>query len=211
MTLTVWTVGHSTRPLPDFLEVLAAYRIELVADVRRFPGSRSQPQYQQPALESALHQAGIGYIWLPDLGGRRRPVPHASNTTWRHPAFRGYADHLVGEEFAAGLFELLTLAWGLRTAVMCAEVLWWRCHRRMIADVLVSLGGRVIHIMDAKTAQTHRLGAPAHLVRGVVSYLPQDRPQEKRLRRRREIAPGLQPPEQQVVVQQSPLRPQGIE
>jgi uncharacterized protein (DUF488 family) len=182
MTLTVWTVGHSTRPLPDFLEVLAAYRIELVADVRRFPGSRSQPQYQQPALESALHQAGIGYIWLPDLGGRRRPVPHASNTTWRHPAFRGYADHLVGEEFAAGLFELLTLAWGLRIAVMCSEILWWRCHRRLIADVLVSLGARVIHIMDAKTAQMHRLRAPARLVRGVLSYLPEDQPPEEHLR-----------------------------
>jgi len=195
MTFTVWTVGHSTRPLTDFLEVLAAYRIELVADVRRFPGSRSQPQYQQPALEAALHRAGIGYSWLPDLGGRRRPVPDSPNTTWRHPAFRGYADYLAGEEFAAGLFELLALAWGLRTAVMCAEVLWWRCHRRMIADVLVSLGAHVIHIMDAKTAQPHRLRAPAHLVRGVLSYLPEDQPQEKRLRRRREIPPGLQPPE----------------
>jgi uncharacterized protein (DUF488 family) len=172
MTLTVWTVGHSTRPLTEFLELLAAYRIELVADVRRFPGSRSQPQYQQQALESALHQAGVGYIWLPDLGGRRQPLPDTPNTTWRHRAFRGYADHLAGEEFAAGLFELLTVAWGLRTALMCAEILWWRCHRRMIADVLVSLGARVIHIMDGETAQTHRLNAPARLVHGVLSYLP---------------------------------------
>ena len=182
MTLTVWTVGHSTRPLPDFLEVLAAHRVELVADVRRFPGSRSQPQYQQPVLEAALHRAGIGYIWLPHLGGRRRPVPGATDTNWRHPAFRGYADYLAGEEFATGLFELLTLAWGLRTAVMCAEILWWRCHRRMIADVLVSLGARVIHIMDAETAQTHRLRAPARVVRGVLSYLPEDQPPEERLR-----------------------------
>jgi uncharacterized protein (DUF488 family) len=172
MTLTLWTVGHSTRPIPDFLAVLAAYRIEVVADVRRFPGSRSQPQYQQPALESALQGAGIGYIWLPDLGGRRRPVQDTPNTTWRHPAFRGYADHLAGEAFAAGLLELLTVAWGLRTAVMCAEILWWRCHRRMIADVLVSLGVRVIHIQDAQIAQPHRLTAPARLVRGVLSYLP---------------------------------------
>jgi uncharacterized protein (DUF488 family) len=211
MSLTVWTVGHSTRPLPDFLEVLAAYQVELLADVRRFPGSRSQPQYQQPALEAALHRARIGYVWLPDLGGRRPPVPDSPNTAWRHPAFRGYADHLAGEEFAAGLFELLALAWGLRTAVMCAEILWWRCHRRMIADVLVSLGARVIHIMDAKRVQTHRLRAPARLVRGVLSYLPEDQPQEKRLRQRREIPPGLQPTEQQVVVQHSPLRTQGVE
>jgi uncharacterized protein (DUF488 family) len=110
MSLTVWTVGHSTRLLPDFLEILAVYHVELVADVRRFPGSR------------------------------RQPVPDTMNTTWRHPSFRGYADYLAGEEFAAGLVELLTLAWRLRTAVMCAELLWWRCHRRMIADVLVSLG-----------------------------------------------------------------------
>jgi uncharacterized protein (DUF488 family) len=167
------TVGHSTRPLPDFLEVLAAYQVELVADVRRFPGSRRQAEYQQPALEAALHRAGIGYVWLLDLGGRRRPVPDSPNTAWRHPAFRGYADHLEGEELAAGLFELLALAWGLRTAVMCAEILWWRCHRRMIADVLVSLGADVIHIRDAGTAQAHRLTAPAHLVRGVLSYLPE--------------------------------------
>jgi uncharacterized protein (DUF488 family) len=174
MSLTVWTVGHSTRPLPDFLDLLAAYQVELVADVRRFPGSRRQPQYQQTALESALQGAGIGYTWLPGLGGRRRAVSDAANTTWLHPAFRGYADHMAGEEFATGLFELLTLAWGFRTAVMCAELLWWRCHRRMIADVLVSLGARVIHIVDAKTAQMHRLRPPARLVRGALSYLPED-------------------------------------
>ena len=94
--------GHSTRPLRDFLMVLAAYRIELVADVRRFPGSRSQPQYQQTILESTLHGAGSDYIWLPDLGGRRPPVPETPNTGWRHPAFRGYADYMRGEEFAVG-------------------------------------------------------------------------------------------------------------
>jgi uncharacterized protein (DUF488 family) len=173
MSLTVWTVGHSTRPLPDFLEVLAVYQVELVADVRRFPGSRRQPQFQQPALEAALHRAEIGYVWLSDLGGRRQPVPDTLNTTWRHPSFRGYADYLGGEEFAAGLVELLTLTWGLRTAVMCAELLWWRCHRRIIADVLVSLGAHVIHIRDVKTAETHRLRAPARLVRGVLSYRPE--------------------------------------
>jgi uncharacterized protein (DUF488 family) len=173
MRLTLWTVGHSTRPLSDFLGLVAEYRIELVADVRRFPGSRTQPQYQRSALEPALRAAGLGYVWFPSLGGRRRPVSGTPNTAWRHSAFRGYADHLGGEEFAAGLLELLTLAWGLRTAVMCAEILWWRCHRRMIADVLVSLGARVIHIRNVDTAETHRLRSPAHLVRGVLSYLPE--------------------------------------
>jgi hypothetical protein len=104
---------------------------------------------------------------------RIQPISDASNTTWPHPAFRGYADHLIGQEFAPGLFELLTLALGLRTAVMCSEILWWRCHRRMIADVLVSLGVHVIHIMDAKTARAHRLRAPARLVSGVLTYVPE--------------------------------------
>ena len=170
MALTVWTVGHSNRPLPDFLGLLGSHRIELVADVRRYPGSRSQPQYQQPALESALNQAGISYIWLPGLGGRRQAASDAPNTAWRQPGFRGYAAHMLGEEFAAGLFELMMLAEGLRTAVMCAEILWWRCHRRIIADVLVSLGARVTHILDDKTAPAHRLAAPARLVGGVLSY-----------------------------------------
>lgn len=173
MPLTVWTVGHSTRTLSEFLGVLAAYRIDAVADVRRFPGSRRQPQYNGPALESALHAAGIDYISIPALGGRREPVSDSPASAWRHPAFRGYADHIAGEEFAAGLFELLMVASALRTAVMCAEVLWWRCHRRMIADVLVSLGARVIHIMDAGSAEPHRLTAPARLLRGVLTYAAQ--------------------------------------
>ena len=168
----VWTVGHSTRPLADFLGLLAAYRIEVVADVRRFPGSRSQPQYQQATLSAALGSAGMDYLALPELGGRRRPAPDTANTGWRHPAFRGYADHIDGEEFAGGLFELLMVARGLRTAVMCAEILWWRCHRRLIADVMVSLGARVTHIRDAKTAGTHRLMMPARVVGGALTYAP---------------------------------------
>ena len=172
MILTVWTVGHSTRPISDFIEVLAGYRIELVADVRRFPGSRSQPQFNGPALETSLHIAGIAYISLPALGGRRKLLSSTTSTGWRHPAFRAYAQHMESEEFAGGLFELMMVAAGLRTAVMCAEVLWWRCHRRMIADLLVSLSARVIHIVDARTASAHRLSPPARLVGGALSYLP---------------------------------------
>jgi len=166
----LWTVGHSNRPLESFLEVLAAYRIELVADVRRFPGSRSQPQYQRQTLESALNAAGIYYHWYPDLGGRRRPLADSRNTGWRHPAFRGYADYMLGEEFALGLSELLLPAQGLRTAIMCAEILWWRCHRRIIADVMVSIGVEVIHILDEKTSQPHRLIAPARVMGGRLNY-----------------------------------------
>lgn len=170
MALTIWTVGHSVRPLDEFLAVLAAYDIELVADVRRFPGSRRLPQYAAPALEASLAEHGIGYCWLPALGGRRRPNPDSPNDAWRHPAFRGYADHVASEEFAEGLFELLMVAGGLRTAIMCAEVLWWRCHRRLIADVLVSLGAEVVHIRDARIAEPHRLAPPARVVRGRLTY-----------------------------------------
>jgi uncharacterized protein (DUF488 family) len=169
---TVWTVGHSNRPLPDFRDVLQAYRIELVADVRRFPGSRKHPQYQQSSLESALQEAGIGYVWLPALGGRRHATADAPDSAWRHPAFAAYAAYMSGEEFAAGFSQLVALAHGLRTAVMCAEILWWRCHRRIIADALVSVGLPVVHIRDSKTASAHALTPPARLVGGVLSYAP---------------------------------------
>jgi uncharacterized protein (DUF488 family) len=168
--MRLWTVGHSTRSLDEFLATLAPYGIELVADVRRFPGSRAHPQFAQAALEAGLHAAGIEYLALPALGGRRRPGSDAGISGWRNEAFRGYAEHLASEEFAGGLFELTMAAGGMRTAVMCAEVLWWRCHRRMIADVLVAQGEEVVHIMDATANQPHRLAPPARLVRGVLTY-----------------------------------------
>jgi uncharacterized protein (DUF488 family) len=158
--MKIWTIGHSTREIGDFLAVLEAYDIELVADVRRFPGSRRLPQFGQTELADALAAQGIAYHWIPALGGRRRPDPDSVNVNWRHPAFRGYADHVATEEFATGLTELLTLAYGLRTAVMCAEVLWWRCHRRIIADVLTSIGIEVIHIRDATKSEVHRITVP---------------------------------------------------
>ena len=170
MGLTIWTVGHSVRPLDEFRATLAAYDIELVVDVRRFPGSRRLPQYASAALEASLAECGIAYWWLPALGGRRRPDPDSPNDAWRHPAFRGYADYVASEEFAEGLFELLMMAEGLRTVIMCAEVLWWRCHRRIISDVLVSLGAEVVHIRDARNAEPHRLAPPARVVRGRLTY-----------------------------------------
>lgn len=168
--MTVWTLGHSTRTLEAFLAVLKAHRIEAVVDVRRFSGSRRLPQFRGEALQAALDAHGIAYHWLPALGGRRRPAPDSPNVAWRNAGFRGYADHVASEAFAEGFFELLLIAGGLRTAVMCAEVLWWRCHRRLIADVLSSLGHEVIHIRDASSAAPHRLAAPARLVRGELSY-----------------------------------------
>lgn len=170
MALTVWTIGHSTRTGDEFRALLAAFDIELLADVRRFPGSRRLPQFSTERLAADLAEVGIAYCWLPHLGGRRRPMPGSVNVGWRHPAFRAYADYLQTEEFAQGLFELLMLAEGLRTAVMCAELLWWRCHRRLIADVLTTLGVEVLHIRDLSSPARHRLSPPARLVRGRLTY-----------------------------------------
>jgi uncharacterized protein (DUF488 family) len=161
MRTTIWTLGHSTRSRVEFLSVAAAYEIELVADVRRFPGSRRLPQFASATLERSLATHDIAYRWFESLGGRRRPDPNSRHTRWRHPAFRAYADYTDSEEFAAGLFELLNLAGGLRTAIVCAEMLWWRCHRRIIADVLTSIGVRVVHIRDVTHAEQHRLTFPS--------------------------------------------------
>jgi uncharacterized protein (DUF488 family) len=171
---TIWTGGHSTRDLDVFVDVLRAHEIEMIADVRRFPGSRRLPQFNAAELESGLLSNAIAYQWLPSLGGRRTPAPSSPNDGWTNAAFRGYADHVATEEFADGLFELLNLAEGLNTAIMCAELLWWRCHRRIIADVLVSLGYEVRHVVDTKTAEPHKLAAPARLIDGELSYSSND-------------------------------------
>jgi uncharacterized protein (DUF488 family) len=168
--VTVWTIGHSTRTADECIAVLAAHEIEMVVDVRRFPGSRRLPQFGAEALSAALRAAGVGYRWIEALGGRRRPDPESPNDAWENEAFRGYADHTESEEFAEGLFELLMIAGGVRTAVMCAELLWWRCHRRIIADVLVALGYEVRHIRDAGVVELHELAPPARMVDGVLTY-----------------------------------------
>jgi uncharacterized protein (DUF488 family) len=170
MSTTIWTLGHSTRPLEVFLELLAHYRLEVVADVRRFPGSRRQPQYAQAALQASLAENGTEYRWLPALGGRRRPVPNSPNVVWRNVSFRGYADHMASEEFARGLEALLELAERQRTTLMCAEVMWWRCHRALIADALCVRGIEVVHIMDIKHTTLHPLTSPARVEQGRLSY-----------------------------------------
>ena len=156
--------------MADFQDTMSAHGIEAVLDVRRFPGSRRLPQFESSTLEAALASEGIAYRWLPALGGRRRTLADATDSAWRHPAFRAYAEHLRTEIFADGLTELFTIAHGLRSAIMCAEILWWRCHRRLIADVLASLGTEVIHIRDASHADVHRVAPPAVLVDGRLSY-----------------------------------------
>lgn len=167
---TIWTIGYSTRPLDVFLDLLAHYRIEAVADVRRFPGSRRQPQYASVALEQALAEHGIAYHWFPALGGRRRARPDSPNTAWRNASFRGYADYMESAEFASGLRELIEFCARQRTTLMCAEALWWRCHRALIADVLRVHGIEVVHILDAQHTVVHPYTSAARIVDGQLSY-----------------------------------------
>jgi uncharacterized protein (DUF488 family) len=169
-TSTIWTIGHSTRPIEEFLVLLAEYRIETIADVRSFPGSRKYPQYGKEALAPTLAEHAIGYHWLQILGGRRRVSPDSPNTGWRNASFRGYADYMASTEFAQGLAELMELASKSRTAMMCAEAVWWRCHRSMISDALCVDGVEVVHIMDAKHTTLHPMTAPARIVQGKLSY-----------------------------------------
>ena len=169
---TIWTIGHSTRTLQEFLGLLAEYRIEAIADVRRFPGSRRYPYFAGDALAATLPTHGIDYRWMPKLGGRRKVQPGSPNTAWRNASFQGYADYTTTPEFAEGLAELLKLAATERTALMCAEAVWWRCHRSLIADVLKLRGIEVIHIVDATHSTAHPYTSPARIVDGRLSYAP---------------------------------------
>ena len=168
----VWTIGHSTRSLEQFLELLEAHEIQAVADVRRFPGSRRWPHFAGEPLAGALAARNLGYVWLPELGGRREPRPDSPNTGWRSASFRGYADYMETEPFAEGLERLASLACGLRSATMCAEALWWRCHRGLIADALRWAGFDVFHIQGPSSCAPHPFTSAARVEGGRLSYLP---------------------------------------
>ena len=168
----IWTIGHSTRPLEDFLDLLGAHGIGAIADVRRFPGSRRHPWFAGEALAERLPAAGIEYRWVPQLGGRRPVRPGSTNTGWRNASFQGYADHLESREFAEGLAIAFALAARRRTALMCAEAVWWRCHRALISDVLKVRGMDVMHILDAGRASPHPYSAAARVVDGRLDYGP---------------------------------------
>ncbi|MEH6389403.1 DUF488 domain-containing protein [Pseudomonas profundi] len=167
---TIWTIGHSTRSIEDFIAVLKHYRIEAVADVRRFPGSRRLPQFGMETLQTSLAAHDIKYELITELGGRRRPTTDSVNIAWRNTSFRGYADHVASDEFRAGLERLCDLAKRYRTTMMCAEVLWWRCHRSLVSDVLQVAGTSVIHIQDEKNSTEHPFTRPARLYKGTLTY-----------------------------------------
>ncbi len=165
------TIGHSTHPIGRFLELLSEHRIAVLADVRSFPSSRKWPQFNQAPLERSVRDAGLEYRWLKRLGGRRHAVrPDSPHTAWTHPAFRSYADYMDGEEFAAGIGELIRIAAGARTAIMCSEGLWWRCHRRLISDKMIALGWDVMHILPAGKLSRHELTEFARIVEGRLIY-----------------------------------------
>ena len=170
----VYTVGHSTRPFDEFVALLRENRVAAIADVRRFPGSRRRPEYGRDALATTLATEGLGYRWLAALGGRRRARPDSPNTAWRNAAFRGYADHMASAEFRDGYRELVAYCTRQTTALMCAEALWWRCHRALIADALVADGIAVVHILGVGKTASHTLRPPARLAGGRLVYLPPD-------------------------------------
>lgn len=164
------TVGHSTRTAGQFIDLLQIHGVEGIADVRRFPGSRRYPHFSRESLEASLAAHRIAYCHIPELGGRRAPHHDSSNTGWRHPSFRAYADHMATDEFAGGLASLLAFAQDRRVAVMCAEAQWWHCHRQLIADALVVRGFDVRHIMSPTNAQPHELTSFARVAGSGVSY-----------------------------------------
>jgi uncharacterized protein (DUF488 family) len=167
----IWTIGHSTRSIEDFVATLEANAIKLVADVRLLPGSRRYPQFNQDALAESLGKYDIKYTHFPELGGRRRPLPDSHNIAWRNEAFRGYADYMETKPFHAGLERLLRRAQQSgRTAIMCAEVLWWRCHRSLIADFLKVRGVTVRHISYGRPAEPHPFTSAASVSEGKLSY-----------------------------------------
>ncbi len=169
---TIWTIGHSTHAWEAFVDVLQAHRIDSIVDVRRFPGSRKFPWFGSDAMSSQLPRDGVGYEWIPQLGGRRSVLPGSPNGGWRNSSFQGYADHMASAEFADGLEQASAATAQGRTALMCAELLWWRCHRRLISDLLVHRGHKVLHIQSERAAEPHHLNPMAQAVGEDLRYPP---------------------------------------
>jgi len=166
----IWTIGHSTHSMEELLALLQSFSIQLVVDIRSYPGSRRYPHFNKEALEVSLPKNNIEYVHLKALGGRRKADAHSMNTAWRHEAFRGFADYMETDDFKKGIDELQRLAIKKRTAYMCSEAVWWRCHRSMVSDYLKSLGWAVMHIMDKDKAEEHPYTAPARIINGKLTY-----------------------------------------
>ena len=160
----IWTIGHSIHPLDEFVLMLKSFRIELVADVRSFPGSKRYPHFNKEALVISLSLNGIEYVHSKGLGGRRKTNTDSGNTGWRLDSFRGYADYMETDLFKKAIEELECLGGKKRVAFMCAEAVWWRCHRSLVSDYLKHQGWTVIHIMGIKKGEEHPYTSPARIV-----------------------------------------------
>jgi uncharacterized protein (DUF488 family) len=158
----IWTIGHSTHPIDEFIAMLQAYQIQQLVDIRTIPRSRHNPQFNRDALPASLLTAALGYHHMAGLGGLRRPRPDSVNTDWRNSSFRGYADYMQTSEFQINLDYLIELGASARTVNMCAEALQWRCHRSLVADALFVRGIPVDHIQSAGRVQPHKLTSFAH-------------------------------------------------
>ena len=167
---TIFTIGHSTRTIEEFLELLYSFDIKILADIRKMPGSRKYPQFDQEQLKKSLEESGIQYVYIADLGGRRPAKKDSKNTTWRNKSFQGYADYMETDAFAEGAAELSKFALEKPTAMMCSEAVWWRCHRSMVSDYLKAKGWEVLHIMAVGKATEHPYTAPARVVGDQVFY-----------------------------------------
>ncbi len=169
--MRLWTIGHSTRKIDQFTSLLEENGIKLVVDVRSLPGSKHYPQFNKEALAQSLCEHGIHYEHLPELGGRRKAREDSRNTAWRNASFRGYADYMETEEFHQGVERLLDLAnESGQTAIMCAEAVWWRCHRALISDYLKARGIEIMHILDLNKSEPHPFTSAARIVNGELSY-----------------------------------------
>lgn len=173
---TIYTLGHSTRDLAEFSALLQAHEIATLVDIRAFPMSRRHPQFNRAELEAWCPDIGVDYRWMQALGGRRKKSPQPSpNVALRNDSFRNYADYMLTAEFAAGITELLKLAARGRAAIMCAELLYFRCHRMMVSDYLTAHGNSVLHITDLKPPKPHTLMPEARIVEGRLLYVDDGR------------------------------------
>ncbi len=170
----IWTIGHSTHTLEDFVEMLESHRINHVADVRLFPSSKRYPHFSKENLEKSLLEKGIRYTHFKELGGRRKPKPDSKNKLWKNESFRGYADYMESEDFLNAVKDLEAIAKKNRVALMCAEAVWWSCHRSLISDHLKARGWTVWHIMNKDKVQEHPFTKPARIHKGKLSYSEPD-------------------------------------
>jgi uncharacterized protein (DUF488 family) len=170
----IYTIGHSTRTYEDFLHLLKENHIQVLADVRRFPGSRRYPHFSKDSLEKTLPEDGIEYIHFEELGGRRDVQKNSKNTAWRNDAFRGYADYMETPAFKKAMEHLTRVAEEKNLAYMCSEAVWWRCHRSLISDYLKAQGWEVLHILDENAPKEHPYTKAATVVDGELSYSEKD-------------------------------------